>query len=764
MHTANLITRVFYFFLQLNLRNCDKDILQDLWKVRTGIHEIRDAHRKQIEVEGKYLYASSSSSLRRRSWRPSEAEEPRPESPASPVLPSIVVNRLSGYSFDLTDPAPSYLATDKPKTDDDILKSFFGTDQMTKVNTFNLKEPDPSSLATEQPKVTEVSAFDLKEPAPSSLATEQPKVTKVNTFDLKEPAPSSLATDKSKNDDDVLMSFFGTDQMTKVNSMLWQSVGAEDDGQSKPVGLADTAVKSQSTDRLTSVGMGLPPLPKKKSQKGSPISVSPRNSRVHASSPDVSSSRRRNAPVGDIRSEMQELRKRLRESANQAVAEIEQKFSPKFNRLALGPVIELSPSENNSTSSHSHQGSLDSAINNVPMLAQVSTTAGHSRQHSLPLSTISQVRPHSPTTIATPSPPKSPSPPHQMGHNRSNSLSPPSRSPTPPHHPQYPQQHRRQGSLGSSNIATSNFSPAVSALSTTSYQNKFQEAPLSTSAQRLPQQQPHHKYSTGSQGSSSAASSVHHRRPPAPPLSRQRSPSSQPVIKLGTALPEQGRTAYGSSRGSAVSNSVGRTSQQPQPHVNVDRAFGTRVYASNPNLRTVGIPDSTHYSTAVIKKRRSSGNQNVPTVTEVPAEVPAMHTNGYNTVPAGHTYESEDYDHLSSSTSAQRPPQHSSHQEQKSVSRRSQRPFSAGRAREPRSTSQYVQSHNDFSQYHNPSHTAPVLPSEKNLQEPQMIQPYMSTAELRNMKQFQYVPFTEQRKSGKPPSPSRTKQPENTWL
>ena len=729
--------------------------------MRTGIHEIRDAHRKQIEAEGKYLYASSSSSLLRRSRRPSEAEEPRPESPASPVLPSIVVNRLSGYSFDLKDPAPSYLATDELKTDDDILKSFFGADQMTKVNAFN-----PSSPATEQPNVSEVSTFDLKEPAPPSIATNQPKVTKVNTFNLKEPAPSSLATDQSKNDDDVLMSFFGTDQMTKVNSMLWQSVGAEDKGQDAPVGLADTAMKSQSTDRLTSVGVGLPPLPKKKSQKVSPISVSPRNSRVHASSPDVSSSRRRNAPVGDVLSEMQELRKRLRESANQAVAEIERKFSPKFNRLALGPVIELSPSENNSTSSHSHQGSLDSAINNVPMLAQVSTTAGHSRQHSLPLSTISQVRPHSPTTIATPSPPISPSPPHQMGHSRSNSLSPPSRSPTPPHHPQYPQQHSRQGSLGSSNIATSNFSPAVSALSTTSYQNKFQEAPLSTSAQRLPQQQPHHKYSAGSQGSSSAASSVHHHRPPAPPLSRQRSPSSQPVIRLGTALPEQGRTAYGSSRGSVVSNSVGRMSQQPQQHVDVDRAFGTRVYASNPNLRTAGIPDATHYSTAVIKKRRSSGKQDVPTV----AEVPTMHTNGYNTVPAGQTYESEDYDHLSSSTSAQRPPHHSSHQEHKSVSRGSQRPFSAGRTRELRSTSQYVQSHNDFSQYHNPSHNqgrgAPVLPSEKNLQEPQMIQPYMSTGELRNLKQFQYVPFTEQGKSGKPPSPSRTKQhqPENTWL
>lgn len=585
--------------MQDNLRKYDKEILQDLWKVRTGIHEIRESHRRQLEAESKYLTSSLNSPR-----RPSEAESQSPVSPTSPFSPFSRSYAAYGHS----------------------------------VSKFNFKEPPPSAGV-------------------------------------------------KKNDDAVLESFFGSESMTKLNSVLWKSSETEE----KRQGFDSLYQKSQSTDRLDSAV--LPALPEKKKRTNvHPLSVSPKTSRVHASSPDVSSMRRGNQPVSDICSDMQQLRMRLRETANQTVAEIEEKFSPTLSRLTLGPAINLS-SDRTPTGNHSHQGSLDSSTNNVPMLAQASTSARHGRQHSLPLSSVARTRPRSPTS----SPPKSPS----KHHAYSNSFSPPSRSPTPPH-------HNRQSGSG----------PNVSGLITTQYQNNPYEVPLSS----RPPQPPHYPPSTGQQPSFNGTPSVPHRKAPLLPTTRQYSPSNQSGRTGGVHVSEQ--PGYGYSN---------RSSAGSQHHSNLDSTYGGRFYASNPNLLSAGSQESTHYSTAVIKKRR----KNTPTDSEAPRRL----SNEYST----RKYEPQHFDRQSSNGRYKQPP------------------YPAGQV----TTSQYDKlSYQPDSNNRNQRRTLSSS-GESSQSSLEQIQPYMSTGDLRaSMRQYQYVPYAEQKKSitsvgrGQP----RPIYPEHTWL
>ena len=463
--------------------------------MRTGIHEIRDIHRKQLDTEQKYLEPSSLTpppppESHRRLSRESARS---PESPTSPLSPLSPTARL--YA----------------------------------------------------------SAFSLKEPK------------------------------GKESDDTVLEDFFGSDNMSRLK--LWQST----ESSSKDLGIGE---RSQSNDRLISAG--LPPLPKRKrSPKVHPISVSPRTSRVHASTPDMSLHRRGNQPVNNVCSEMHKLRMKLRETANQTVAEIEERFSPKFNRLTLGPAVDLPPSHaSGSNASHSHQGSLDSYPSHSTPVTQVSLPANHGRQHSLPLSVVSQVQSHSPTTAVGAHSPQT------SHHGHSNSMSPPSRSPTPPH------QHGRQSSQGN-----------VSGLITTAtryHQNQPQEALRSTSSHILPQQ-----HSTGYHRKSGSVEGPRKAQPP--PVSRQYSPGNQSgVVRAGAAVsPSEQGYLYGGGRPNYSQQQIGGS-------------YGSRVYSSNPNLLNGGGQESsTHYSTAVIKKRRSSGNKSSDGHTSSDS-TPVSHTHEYD--------------------------------------------------------------------------------------------------------------------------------------
>ena len=421
--------------------------------MRTGIHEIREIHRKQLDAEQKYLEDNNSALPSHR--RLSRTQVEPPESPTSPLSPPPSIARLT------------------------------------------------------------MSAFNLMQ----------------------------VPTDTAKSSDDlVLESFFGSDNMNEVNAVLCQSTDSLQ---------ADR--KSQSTDRLLSAE--LPPLPERRRfPRGNPISRSPKTSRVHASTPDMSSLKRNTEPLSDVGVEMQKLRMRLRETANQTVAEIEEEFSPKFDRLTLGPAIDLPLSHAHSSSGHSHQGSLDSFPSPAPPRAQFYTSqSSHNRQQSLPLSAIGETQPH-----AT-SPPKSPSLISRPG--QLSPTSPPSRSPTPPH--QLP--HTRQASLGSTHL---------SGLITTCYQTQSQDKSNIHHHQRPTQPNPY-----------VVANAVPH-MPPS--MSRQYSPGTQQGVNrmagMGNPSPEHPGYVYGNTR-----------------------SLSSRVYSSNPNL--LSGDSSTHYSTTVIKKRRPSGNK-----------------------------------------------------------------------------------------------------------------------------------------------------------
>ena len=499
------------------------------------------------------------------------------------------------------------------------------------------------------------------------------------------------------------------------------------------------------TDSLCRDGTtsALPPIPEKKrarSTKVQMISDSSKSNHIHSSDPNMSE--RKKEPVGDVVSEMTKLRMRLRETANQTVAEIDKKFSPKVDRLKLGPSIELPSMATASSGSHSHQGSLDSSTT-APMPPHLISSAsrGHTRQHSLPINAMhaAQPRAHSPTAIGTPSPPKSPSHTHNP-ENRSRS---PSLSPTPPPQPH----HAHQGSQGSSS-GSGTFSPPLSGLITTSYQTMAQ-APMHGSPQVG--QHPHYPGSRHSPPLPSSTTVPSHRPPPPPPTGRKHSPSGQGGVRL-----PPGQTGNGK-RGSG-SGSSGRQAHNVH-HSSLDREYG-HTYASNPNLHVRSSSmqqDTTHYSTTVIKKRRSDGKLNVPPFPDNP-----QHKNGYSTSSIRRSsYEEPGYDHLSP-TGTGKQSFDRNQLEHKSVPRSSQRPYSA---REPRSTRQpHNVGGNMYAYGDNVYHSnSPLSASDMNLQSPEKIQPYMSTGEVRaELKAFQYTPYAEQKKVNVGQYPHR-QLPENTW-
>lgn len=550
--------------------------------MRSGIHDVKEIHRKQLETEQKYLDVNTSLEGHRRLSRTSGTGSVSPNSPLSP-------------------------------------------------------SPNFTPLSA--------SAFNLKQ---------HPQT----------PAKSS--------DNLILESFFGSDNMSKLNVVLGQSRDSLQRG------------KSQSTDELLSAD--LPPLPeKKRSQKGNSISRSPKTSWVNASSPDVSSLRRNNEPISDVGLEMKKLRMRLCETANQTVAEIEERFSPKINRLTLGPAINLSPENSHLTTDHSHQGSLDSYPSPIPSVRHGGTPpSGHGRQRSLPLSVIGQTQPlHSLGKQPVYSPPKSPSP-------TSNPYltNPVSRSPTPPHQQGY-HHHSRQTSLGSAN---------VSGLITSSYQGYQQQRPMA-------QPQPYEVVGNRSHG-----------RPPAPPLSRQYSPRAQSTLNI--------------SGGALVQPSGTRPNSR------------NHAYASNPNLLN---DSSTHYSTAVIKKRKTSGSSSKSGTSDSPS---------HSTSPVQHEYDRLQQVDKRQVSSHQPPMAHGSnhvlHMDRK-FSPRTQYTTDASSHHQP----------NSYSHQRSIPHDVTAPPTQ-----PGKMRTHTSAGELRaSMRKIQYVPFADQKRSlavGR--GYGGLNDQENTWL
>ena len=566
-----------------------------MWKVRTGIHEIKESHRRQLDAEKKYLEASLS---------PTDPEygNGSPSTPISPVSPLPSINRLSASAMSLQKTPHSPLAN---KNDDAILESFFGSDQINKLNAFK----------------------------------------------------SSISIDEA--------------------------------------GQETREQKSQSTDKLDSK------LPKDVWTQKSKAAFISKEHYIHASSPDLTI-KRKNEPVGDIKSEMQELRMRLRQTANQAVAEIDEKFSPKFERLRLGPSI-LAGDRLSGHSYHSHQGSLDSSPQ-LPRLAQVSSSAagGHSRQYSLPANVAASTRPYSPVKLA----------------------SPPLKPPSPSQIPEYYHQHSRskspnqQGSY-SSGLARSNY-----------HTQSAEALPFAGNGKyMLPKQSSMLPLSSGS------SITGMHRKPP--PASRQYSPSGQGNIGLSGNV-------YGSRRYEPVSNNGRRVGMVQQ--YSLDES---QFYSSNHNRLA---KDSTHYSTTVIKKRRSDGKINPP---HIPNNLQSSRNSYTEDSGVSSSHTPPDYDHLDSPGAV--------HQTQHT--RNFHHPYSASQVHTSHSPPP-LQTSGEFMCQHAPNYSNRDTSVEKThlLDD---IQPY---GEIRaGTKHFQYVPYTDQRKAASVAMEQnrsihrQVPVPENTW-
>ena len=120
---------------QDQLKTYDKDILQELWKIRTTVQTLREADRKPRKEESRFL----DDTIEDRSPTPgSQQEEAEDHSlPSSPSPPPTYLavdgNRYGERTLNLMATAPSHL---QKSSDVLVLEEFFGTEQLTKFDMF----------------------------------------------------------------------------------------------------------------------------------------------------------------------------------------------------------------------------------------------------------------------------------------------------------------------------------------------------------------------------------------------------------------------------------------------------------------------------------------------------------------------------------------------------------------------------------------------------------------------------------------------------
>ena len=142
--------------IQTQLKDFDKDILQDLWRVRDSINSIKEIHKKINREESKFLAdiedkSSTFDSLlsvpglqqqgKLQSQRSEDYEEEAgsTSSTASSPTQSLVYTNLEGKCYrsgtlQLMATAPTHL---KKSSDEKLLEDFFGCDHLNKLSIFS---------------------------------------------------------------------------------------------------------------------------------------------------------------------------------------------------------------------------------------------------------------------------------------------------------------------------------------------------------------------------------------------------------------------------------------------------------------------------------------------------------------------------------------------------------------------------------------------------------------------------------------------------
>lgn len=577
-------------------------------------------------------------------------------------------------------------------------------------------------------------------------------------------------------DDHVLESFFGVEQVDKLNKFK-KSISVENPTADNESGESNKKLVRPKIPVNPNPGYGSGPSSRPGSGKGSksnsPLLPSPAVNIPRLQHP-------KKEPVSDVVSEMQKLRLRLQETTRQELAEIDRQFSPKLSRL------ELIGSNKTGQGSHSRQGSLDSSSQPAPQPVSM----GHVRHVSLPVDPIVLVNDSRPRTSSTsPSPLVSSDASEKLkshsdthSHSLERSRSPNSRSPTPP----FQYGHIRQGSVGSASSGSIGFSPPPTSgltsptglMSPTRYQfpppptqrqqqsspeiqqgsgrtispRPFATPPPSRTHQVQRQQPQHYSYKQ--------PHSMTTGKPPVPtPLHKgYNGGTSAPQLTPSVNQPQQSHH-----RKTSGSHTTGRIPRDGESQQSSDH------HTSTGGRMRPGSGGKTHYSTAVVRGRRHSGDsgklpqaRSVDDVSKHLKEQPQVVRNGYPQTSA----DSPAYDRLLPASGERRgtssSPTDLDQSEQKRVSKTPYRmalpPGSKSdthRSPSPRQLPRgetlpnFTQNSNSYARLE-PKVSAPNLFDNKLKENnatvfPEEIQPYSTSGALRSqMQPFVYTPFTQQ--------------------
>ena len=429
------------------------------------------------------------------------------------------------------------------------------------------------------------------------------------------------------SDEQLLEEFFGSDQVEKLN----QFKKSLDDEKTKK----EEAEKEYEAVLRRNVG--------KKLQI--PVNPNRQSSRYSC----------------DVVTEMEQLRARLHETAFKELEEFDKKFSPKLLRPGINPA--------SGEASHSHQGSLDSSFPPNPLLNSPQLLQGHRREFSLPayMELPTSGSPQSASGNSSPFASRSATQllKTQVGDQVTVSTENDVRSPTPP----FQYGHIRQLSAGSTSSGSGTFSPPPASTTVPPTSHQLSSGTSSTTGGGLSHNMPRYggnggvpnryqhynqasKLSTTNGGSSPSQQATHVPNPSSSHFHSLKLQQSQQqeshhsvrrmastgggsgggvgpgLVTLGTNLsPPRNMDSRGGSGlvsiGSLTRNSSGRPGSSGHSGSTTNNSSLNRIRNAVPissqqvlpNPATNGVAlrrhDSggttqPHYSTAVIKKRKSN--------------------------------------------------------------------------------------------------------------------------------------------------------------
>jgi len=359
---------------QTQLKDYDRDILQELWRIRNNIHSIKDVHKKVRREESRFI---------------DESIEDR-------------------------SPTPDFVAVETPQDQ----KHMPSSSSVVANSTATL--PEPGSDGDEE------SPPDSPSPVQSpKFVSSEGDMYRTGTLHLMASAPNHL---RQSSDEKVLEEFFGSDQVNRFfkSQTSLEITGEVDENTTKSVSSKTKLIMQGVSMPNINVAPSNSPLTKKAHQahehslplQGKPHLPHNVPQQQPQQQPVPQVQRRLQIPKNpnsdanrkscDVASEMEKLRARLQKTAIQELAEFDRKYSPKLHHNGVlapgggggGGGIGDGQRSGEVSLNHSRQGSLDSSMSSQPtsstnLLANnhpakpgkagQGVGGGHTRQYSLPI-------------------------------------------------------------------------------------------------------------------------------------------------------------------------------------------------------------------------------------------------------------------------------------------------------------------------------------------------------------------------------------------